>query len=507
MNIKSWFTAHSLRSRWIILIGATSVFTLLVGVGIFAPDADFHNGLQSLSALRRLASRYVENPPLDNNDIRNPRYTQFLKGAKPGFIRRPVDNIRSLFGLGSPAFSPSYFSHLLDDQVGHRTGKRYKGYFVHKIAATEGAQVVVFGDVQGAYHSLVRCLDRLQSLGLMDEHLKLKNPNTYIVFLGDVVGRSPYIVPTLGVIMKLMQLNDKQVFYLQGSLESGNTWTHFGLPEELAIRADRYSDEKPPFARNLKVFFESLPRAIYLQIPGHNAYDVIRLSYFNRGRTDLIDENDFAGFLRSTQNKTVSTYRTHEKLKLPIDATDNVRCIVKSVKKRAYYDFHDGLQLLPPDHNATAWSVLSCPTSLYQQALRFSTDSFAIIEEAGRVEQWTITHHVQDAVKKDGWSTRAFQLLTGAVLTEEPKEKPEVSAVAPAVDEVEEEVLVDHVTFEKLYAQEQARRHEQLEKRRKERQEFHREHHETHVASRTLRRKAYGGLREKPHKQPVKKGK
>ena len=432
------------RSRRLILWIGSGITLFIIGffiLFIMVPQADFTDGLQNLSSIKRLSASKNEQPSIDGKNLANPDYTSFLKRDVPGFFTQQLNDAFGFLRVWTPAWSVSYFKNLLRRVTKVREKKRYQGYFVHKIAMKEEAQVVVIGDLLGAFHSLVRNLEKLYELRLIDNQLRLTRPEYFIVFLGDVVGRSPYCMVTLSIILKLMEQNPDQVFYLTGALEMKDRWKKFGFPNELKIRGQGYSLEKIPFNRDLTKFFATLPRAVFLQTEGRGVYDVVRISYFDRSREDVIDERFFSRFLRKKGKNMVGTHRVDERHAVPIAMESNIRCIINSEKKRKAYRFYDGVRLLAPDRQATAWAVLSCPTALYQQALNFYTDSFAIVKEHGKIKTWTMTQFVQDSRKKDGFKQQVYDLLSGAVVAgkgvKEREEAEELKKAEPGEEDID----------------------------------------------------------------------
>ena len=75
-----------------------------------------------------------------------------------------------------------------------------------------GSQFIIFGPLFSSYHSLVRCLTELKGLGYLSNDMKIAKPSTFIVFNGDVIDGSPYILETLSLVLSLMHANSGKLF-------------------------------------------------------------------------------------------------------------------------------------------------------------------------------------------------------------------------------------------------------------------------------------------------------
>jgi hypothetical protein len=65
-----------------------------------------------------------------------------------------------------------------------------------------------------------------------------------------------------------------------------------------------------------------------------------------------------------------------------------------------------------------AWTVLSCPTKIYQQGINFFHDAFIMINiTSEQVSQWTITLYNQDVRVKNGFAQRTHNFISGAVIS------------------------------------------------------------------------------------------
>lgn len=100
------------------------------------------------------------------------------------------------------------------------------GKYAQKLDIPPGSNVVLIGDIQGSYHSLIRNLLRLMMLGYIDNDWKLKD-NAYLIFLGDLVGfPGQYQCEVLYTMLRLKLANWERVFCIKGNMD-GNPTSYF----------------------------------------------------------------------------------------------------------------------------------------------------------------------------------------------------------------------------------------------------------------------------------------
>jgi hypothetical protein len=196
-----------------MLIAISSIITLVP-----RPSA---TGFKTLDTLIAYAKSIDENIKADTEDTIKPQFNNYYKKFVPTWRSRLGNKLiwfATFLGLHkSPLWSPEFFKSQLDDLSAQREKKNYKGDFVCKISPTLQSKIIIFGNAQGAFHSLVRDLTKLKDLGLIDSSLKVTTPDHFIVFMGDVVSRSPYSMETLSLVMSLMQANPQNLLYLKGN--------------------------------------------------------------------------------------------------------------------------------------------------------------------------------------------------------------------------------------------------------------------------------------------------
>lgn len=393
----------------------------------------FSFSFTTLHDVQKYAELLEEYPDIDNEDWLNPDYTSFHQDLIPSRFERILMKV----GLRKqPLWSVQNFEKVLRRVVPAREKNAYLGRFIQKIIPTEGARFFIFGDVHGAFHSLVRDLVELKNLGVIDEQLKIIAQDDYFVFNGNVVDRSPFILETLTLVLTLMQVNPNQVIYIRGKHEDKEHWHNYGLRRELEVRARSISSERIPLQKLVTRFFNTLPLALYLIADQtETAVDVVRISNYSRDYDEL-NEKNYAGFLADPQTKNLSVFKLDNKW-VSTKSID-VKVIIKTESRSIVYRPTSGLQMIERDKGSVAWTLLSSPTRTFRQLYEFFYDAFAVLTVQQRLEDWTLALYNRDVRERLGFSMAGeFNLLTGLKIEKkEVKKEPEKAAiVAPAEKE------------------------------------------------------------------------
>ncbi len=358
-------------------------------------------GKTTLDDLKSYSSSYQEYPKMDNKDLLNPDYTTFYKRMIPGVL----DNFLYFLHLKrKPFWSIEKFNALVDALI----AKQKEGNFIYKFTPKPETKFIIWGDLQGAFHSLVFDLEKLKEQGIIDENLKIIKDDHYFVFNGNLINRSPFSIETLFVAMSLIQQNPDKVFYLRGQQEDKETLLSYGLRREIEVRMQNlYKNEKELLIEKLDKFFNTLPLALFLKVQQEEEFVCISPSNLETG--DLKEEY-FASFLKSESigiQKFDFSRATKTKEFVNIDA------IIKGVDRPVEHVSTQGLVMLPPDRGATAWNILSSPTSTYQKMFNFFYDAFAVVSVGSNIYECTISSFNQDVRKRDGFREKSYYLVSG----------------------------------------------------------------------------------------------
>lgn len=431
----------------ILLIWGSGPAIVFAGL-LLMPRPVYHDGFKNLADIATYAAQQEENYTLDSENTTKPEFTKYYMTLRPTWHSNLLEK---LVWLGSfihvtkrPIWSPSFFKNQLIVLAKQQTDNSFKGETIVKLTPPQGAKIVLFGNIQGALHSMARYLAKLKELEIINDQLVITKPEYYIIFMGDVVSRSRYTMPTLSLVCKLLQKNPKNVIYLRGNHESKNYWQEHTLKAELQVMAAYLDKGVVPLEREVNDFFATLPIGAYLAMSDEHPADVLRISDAGRMLDERLHEDNYATFLTTKNSGPVAVHS----LGTPQAAgpVAHVRVIFRGEKKRETYQPHQGLRLLQPDMDSVAWTLLSCPTALYRKAIKFKHDSFVILQPASMPESWTVTQYNRDAESKDPFKSTVFNLLTGAtddksVQIAAPVEK--VAKLVPKESKVSKQPVLD----------------------------------------------------------------
>lgn len=184
---------------------------------------------ENFPSFQRYIATLPENVKSDNHDWIDPDYTTFHKTLEPLW----GDKLLQFFHLKKkPLWDIQEVKSVLKELLDRKKFLEKAPYVVN-ITAAPGTKFIVWGDVFGAFHSLFRDIEYLVEQGVLDSELRITQHNYYLIFLGDVIDRSPYGLETFHIVLLLMQRNPEKVFYLRGKHETNDFWKNFGLRREI----------------------------------------------------------------------------------------------------------------------------------------------------------------------------------------------------------------------------------------------------------------------------------
>ncbi|PYI83455.1 MAG: hypothetical protein DME26_14935 [Verrucomicrobia bacterium] len=130
--------------------------------------------------------------------------------------------------------------------------------FTQKLVVSEGAEVVIRGDLHGDIHSLNAMLDWLNRSNYLTG-FTVSRPNTYLMFLGDYTDRGVYGVEVLYTLLRLQLANPDRVFLIRGNHEDVRLAANYGFLAEGHAKYGAAFD-----APKLCRLYDFLPTALYL---------------------------------------------------------------------------------------------------------------------------------------------------------------------------------------------------------------------------------------------------
>ncbi len=425
----------SFLSSKVVKIGIVcAIFFIPILLFFLIPGYKAGDGFKTLVEVEKYAAAFDEKKiSMENTNLDKPEYTAFYKSQRLGFFGAKLKTLGLSSGLPWTVHS---YKNLLEKAIELAKPKNYSGVFALKIATSPATKIVVWGDVQGAFHSLARDLRELVKLGVIDENLKVASPDNYLVFMGDVISRSPFIMETVSLVSRLILNNPENVFYLRGNHESNNYWNGKGLERELKLRARTLDKSaETPLEKLTNDFFDTLPALVYAGILPNDTAQFVRISHEGAdgdGKIAEINDAKLAPFLSTKLISKIASFN-YKDIKEGMAAQPiEIKAIVKAEIKRKTYQAMDGLRLTSPENGVTAWTMLSCPTETYQKGLEYFFDAFSIIQAGAKVEDWTITLHSQDVRTLSGFKTRQHNLISGQVIGGDGAVAASTPPVAPA---------------------------------------------------------------------------
>jgi len=322
-----------------------------------------------------------EFPQPDAAHTLNPDYSSFHKSQMHGRFKQYLNSfLEALHLKKKPLWSAESFRTQLFEAIRHLDQSSKEE--THTVHATLESRYYIWGDLFGAFHSLVRGLTYLHNQGILSNDLKIKKDH-FVIFNGNVIDQSPYILETLTAVMNLEEKNHAQVAYLAGKHEYQDAWKEYGLKRELTIKAKGFGSESPPLSSALSVFFTLLPRGL------------------------LIKGLDDTGVLITPITDL------QRNIQLP---QETVRARIQGVDRSISYQRTDGLQQLSSYKDATLWNVFSSPTMLNKELYQFSNDAFVLLTPKKDITDWTITLLWKER-SANQFKDKVYNLITGQLQT------------------------------------------------------------------------------------------
>lgn len=385
---------------------------------------------QTMNDLEQYLAQFPENFEAVEQSLSDPNYSKFYESITPGFFKRFFYKIK-LFR--KPLWDAYEFQQELLMYIEQRADLPQSKSCAIGLRVEENTNFVIWNDLHGAFHSLFRDLKELQNQGVINNNFEIINKNYYFVFNGNAINRSPYVLETLTIILKLMNRNSDRVFYIKGSEEDEITWQNFGLRRELQIKAGYISSEAIPLKDTIIELFNSLPLALYIQNKHEPENNVIRISYFDR-TYEKLDEHYFGDFWSILLHKD---YALHDcKNRQKSTSVPNIAVIIAGqehiISKGSPVAMVNNNQnnstynlVIDFDQGAVSWSFLSCPVPVYQHFFKFFYDSFALVTTGASVDTTILTMYQRSILdQKKDFDRGYYNILSGQVLKAGEKPKP-----------------------------------------------------------------------------------
>lgn len=363
----------------------------------------------SLSAARAYANTIPEQvDSVDNNNWTDPDFSSFYKMHKPGLIQRMLQWV----GIKKEPWNAASFKIMLEDLVAKREQKGLTGDFIRKYIPSHGDYILIWTDLFGAFHSLVRDLEELKKKNIIDDSFTLIKSNYLLVFNGNVVSHSPYSLETLTLVMQLLEKNQNQVIYIRGVQEERQEWHSYSFARELKMRAATVSKESIPLDTLITRFFMTLPQRLYIPYDKKNVIDAVLITSYQQADSGL-KEKRFAGFLDKKGNEKLTSFQLNNEE--PSSKEVKISAMIIGDDRSTSYQQTEGLNLVgTKGAEAMAWGSFSSPTSRSQKLYDFFNDAFIELSINNGIDTWTLTLFAQDTRTMKGFMPMTtYNIVTG----------------------------------------------------------------------------------------------
>ena len=342
------------------------IFVITFGL-LHSNAACFHK----LEDLEKYAQFYTEYPKIDNN-WSDPIFVDFYKNT---LMHSWFDKLLVWLGIRDiPMWDVYQFKVLLEQMTKRRNkpaleviGDEQKR---KNLVLNEGSKLVIFGDLHGAFHSMVRNLRELKKQKVINEKLKIIQPNTFFVILGNAISKSPYSLELLNILLLLQSKNPEHVIYIRGADEQGGHWKNFSMARALKNLFPKFleASEEIPMESKIDAYFSTLPDSLVIKIKGKEDEKILL-----------------------THEKNDEQYLNDPGIKLLFFGQKI------STLMRAPY----GLEFMGWEVNAAIWSVFSAPIVVYQKFFGFNYDVFVEFSIDSRVKTSLLTLYRHKALHRD----------------------------------------------------------------------------------------------------------
>lgn len=350
----------------------------------------------SLSAMASYASSLQEYPYIDNGNWHKPTFDSLYIAQKPSIYER----IFNALGLKKLPYTIDLFKQLLEEVVLQRESMVLSGEIVQKIFPGPDEQIVIFGDLQGAFHSCIRDLKKLVHLNILSDDLKISDGNS-MVFNGNVINGSPYNMETLFIVLQLIKKNPSKVIYIKGAKEQSGNRSDSELMHQLRMVLP--ATEVRKIEQLLEKFFDTLPTALYIMQDNAKGIRIdAKITSLSLG------SGESSIFFATKEKPWIMSVDDLSKEKRFVDIMANIT--VDDTHKKIGFKRH-------LDHDIFIWTIFSSPSAFNRVLNGFLNDAFAIIETAPFIENWNITFYYHDALKSEHFEPPStYNLIKGDLL-------------------------------------------------------------------------------------------
>jgi ABC-type branched-subunit amino acid transport system substrate-binding protein len=346
-----------------------------------------------LSDVVQYAQNLSEYPPYDLSSQGYPLFNSFNKSHKNTYLNQ----LLTFFGFKKD-IDIEQFSKKLHRLVNQRELDGYFDDFVQKFFTNDQIDWYLLGPLYGAFHSLVRVLQELESKKIIDNNLKIINPMNNFVFSGNVTSYSPYGIETLYLLITLLERNPDQVFLLRD--KGASPFRMDNIKDELQ---ERFNVSSASIEKNIERFLNTLPLAIYIV---SSEEDILRIS--DSSEYSLLQEEQWAYFFEDKMNESfkIKDIEPSSK-KIALKTFIELYTVSKSTDQlnRLHYTKRD---------EKNSWDLFSSPVEYFKNTFNFHYDSFVVLTTGKYFMNWQVSLFAQNINTMDGFrKIRMFNVSSG----------------------------------------------------------------------------------------------
>lgn len=343
----------------------------------------------SLSNIEKYAASMPENPKTTIRDWENPDFTVYHKTTNPSYI----EELLILLGIVHPLWTVKAFNQLFTQVILEREYSGFIDPLIYKLEPIPGSRFIIFSNLVGSFHSLVRDLRSLEKQEIINDNLKIIDPNCFMVFNGNIACRSAYSLEILTVVSRLADVNKQQVLFTLGTTEMDNYWQHYAIKRELKVRASSFNHDRIPMGKLITRFFNTFPDALYLVADRTNQdVQVVRIS--NLGFENKEFSVTACGNFFNTPEENICRINVADQLK---STEVTVRALIRADPTfKRFYPPNPGLLPAGKENGAVTWSTFSGPTEASQKMFDYYADAYVILTTASSLDNWILTLYNRD---------------------------------------------------------------------------------------------------------------
>jgi len=374
--------------------------------------------LLGLKNYQEFAANLDEFPEKDNTNPLFPDYSGYLQVRSKSNFNQFLKNLLSKIGLHFEEDLATHLKTILECIVEKQESKNFNNIHLLLHPFKKGEKYYIWGDLSGAFHSLVRSLNHLEKQGVINDKLQVLQPHYFLIFNGNAIGASPYNLETLSLIIGLMMKNPQNVFYLRGQHEDKEFWLNAALGKELEILAKDFSSDEIPLEKLITQIFNGLPATLCLGKIHRRMNEYITIS--PRSPT-LIDSERLS---KAFQNISSENFVMLEEQSNDSESSfPFIFARLRGIEDGKPYTQLQGVDLLPSEDGSTQWSIFSSPVEAHQEYFNFNLDAYAILEIGDSLTTSLITRVTRNLNEEQSFNEENFDLLSGRSLGHSKRHK------------------------------------------------------------------------------------